>query len=439
LRSHETKIWELPAAFSSIFSDLSDEIVRRLLVVFSGLLPIILIACGDGPSAPTNITPTGRRLSVGELTACALDSVGKVYCWGTNSPRWEYGTSPTNVPASQSPVLVPIPNLAGFAAGVGQHMCGLTASRHALCWGRGQSGQIGAGSLGPLGNPPTEVQSIGQSWADISVGRLSTCGLTPNGDGFCWGTNQRGEIGNSSISVGVAMGTPTPMTANSIVFKSIVTGWTHACGIATTGAAYCWGDNSQGQLGIGFADTDLHLEPLIVSFSDRFEQLALSARSTCGITLDHRALCWGYNGFGQLGDGTTIRRPQPTPVAGAVKFKAIALASGFAGGTDVALPVTNIQGSWAHACAIAETGEPYCWGWNAAGQVGDGSTDDKLAPTLVSGGLQLTSIALGGSASCGMRGSAIWCWGSNTVGQLGNGTTVNSAVPVQVGGPFNKP
>ena len=403
------------------------------------VVALALGACDNGTFGPQQLPPTGRRLAVGELTACALDTIGKVYCWGTNSTRWEYGADPSILPSSSTPTLVPVPSLSALGSGVGQHMCGILQTHHAICWGRGQSGQIGGGTLGALGNPATAVASVGQGWTDIVVGRLTTCGVTVRSDAFCWGGNQRGEIGNASIVQGSFTGTPTPVDLTPIVFKSIVTGWLHACGIATTGAAYCWGDNSSGQLGIGSVDADAHSTPLLVSPIERFAQLSLSARSTCGITVDHRALCWGLNGFGQLGDGTNFRRSVPTAVAGTVKFTAIALGSGFAGGTDAALPNVGLQGALTHTCAIAESGQPYCWGWNGAGQVGDSTKTDKFVPTPVAGGLHVTSIALGGSSTCAMNGNTIWCWGSNFVGQLGNGTKTNSSVPVRVLPPFDRP
>jgi len=388
---------------------------------------------------PVSTVPTGRRLSVGEATVCALDAVGKVYCWGSNSNYWEYGVDSVTRPGSGSPVVVPVATLALISGGTGGHACGLTSANTAVCWGRGGFGQLGGGTLGgSLGNAATSVQSV-VTWSDIFVSRLSTCGVSSAGAGYCWGSNQRGEVGSSSVVFNAKTTAPSPV-GGGIVFKSIVAGWLHACGVATSGAAYCWGDNSFGQLGIGFTDPDAHLDPLLVSFTERFERLSLGARSTCGITIDRRALCWGLNATGQLGDGTTTTRTSPTPVAGGLKFAQIAMGSGFSGGTNVALPNTGIlQASIAHTCALTDAGVPYCWGWNGAGQVGDGSTVDRLTPVPVQGTLVLTTIGAGGSSSCGMTGNAIWCWGSNYLGQLGNGTSINSSVPVAVLSPFAKP
>jgi alpha-tubulin suppressor-like RCC1 family protein len=156
--------------------------------------------------------------------------------------------------------------------------------------------------------------------------------------------------------------------------------------------------------------------------------------------VNHEAFCWGENWTGQIGDGTTAFKTVPTPVAGGHRFSYIAVSTGFGDGSSAPLPVIpGIQAGMGHTCALTETGKPYCWGWNGSGQLGDGTTLDRLTPRPVGGDLNLTSIALGGSATCGRRGNQIWCWGSNLVGQLGNGTQMDSATPTLVASPFNLP
>src|SRR5438874_10654947 len=133
---------------------------RRLL---SCVLLIGVFGCRvDEIVAPSARPPTGRRLSVGETTVCALDGSGKVFCWGTNTLRMEYGDTS---PASKSPVPVAVPALTAISAGVSQHMCGITPARQEICWGRGRFGQLGGGSFGAAGNAPTHV--IQGTWARI--------------------------------------------------------------------------------------------------------------------------------------------------------------------------------------------------------------------------------------------------------------------------------
>lgn len=396
----------------------------------------------NGASVPLTIDPgfgSLGNLSVGEGSVCALNAANTPYCWGLNLNR-QLAVSGPDVASPFAPAT--LPSFVRLAVGMAQFNCGIKADLSAVCWGRGTFGQLGGGTLGAAVNPPTAVLG-GISWAAISVNRLSACGLSTSGVGYCWGSNQRGENGRASVPLGTTAASATTSPApidGGLTFKSVIAGWLHACGIATSGAAYCWGDNTRGQLGIGAAipDTIAYRSPVPVAGGLKFIQLSLGATRTCGITVDHLAYCWGENLLGELGDGTTIRRGVPTLVEGGLHFSYIATANGFAVGTNVPLP-SGIQASDGHTCALAESGVAYCWGWNGAGQLGDGTTSNHLLPSPVSGGQTFTELGSGGAASCGRRGNAIWCWGANVNGQLGNGTFTGAPTPVLVQSPFSAP
>lgn len=383
-------------------------------------------ACLNPNEAHPSIEGT-RRLSVGTTTACALDPAGKVFCWGLNSTLLEYGTA--SLQTTGTPVAVPISPLKSLGGGWGQHKCGLTGT-DAVCWGRGLSGQLGDGTTGASGNPPVTV-SVHEQWTDISTGRLITCALNIGGEAFCWGRNQWGEVGDTLLPVNSNQLTPNRVVGG-VKFASVAAGWLHACGISTAGTLYCWGNNTSGQLGIGIVDSVPHA-PVAIASSLKFRTVALSARSTCAISVDDQLLCWGYNGLGQLGDGTTTTRPAPTLVAVARKWKDVAMGGGFVEGTTVTSPAGMAQGGITHACALDDGGAIFCWGWNGAGQLGDGSKTDRLVPTAVNSSVHFESVALGGAYSCGMSGAAIYCWGANSVGQLGAGSSIADATqPVRV-------
>jgi hypothetical protein len=383
-----------------------------------------------------------RTFAVGETSVCGIDAAAALDCWGDNSDL-QFGASG---PAHSSPFTPPALQ-SGFVQlsfGNGQFFCGIKADRSAVCWGRSGFGQLGGGTAGNSpANLPVSVAG-GVSWANIFTGRLSACGVSTSGTGYCWGSNQWGEVGRASVpmagSNAPASLTTAPAPVDGVLtFKSIVAGWLHACGITTSGAAYCWGANGAGQLGIGTIDTNrTHRSPAPVVGGLQFIQLSLGSVYSCGITVDHQAYCWGENFTGQLGDATTANRGSPTLVAGGQRFAFIAAGSGFASGSTATVPPSG-QAQVAHVCALTETGAPWCWGWNGAGQLGDGTTADHTTPAPVSGSLQLTSLGLGGSATCGRRGNAIWCWGGNVFGQLGNGTVASSSVPVLVQSPFSLP
>lgn len=404
----------------------------RLPLVLAGF-SVAVAGCTEPRGDAPNLGP---RLAVGEATTCALDPNGQLFCWGNNSTFFEFGESPSTRPLSKIPVSVQVPLLAGLSTGISQHMCGITSGRVAICWGRGGQGEMGRGEVTGTGQIPGAVTASG-AWAGLTVGRITTCGWDTTGGGYCWGLNQRGEIGDTALPAGLVVPTPRPVVGN-ITFASISAGWTHTCGIAVSGAAYCWGSNSHGQLGVGFADNDEHARPLLVSFTQQFKSIALGARSTCAITDDDRLFCWGYNGTGQLGDGTTVQRNEPQAITPEMRFTAVSLASGFAGGTgpETVLPGGQPSGGVGHGCAIASTQQAYCWGWNGAGQIGNGSFLNTVLPTAVSGGIKFTSIALGGAHSCGMSDAGIYCWGANFYGQVGDNTFIDVSAPARVATPW---
>lgn len=417
---HDTGTYTATASYAGSARYLGGTAVPKTVQIFSDFI-----------SAP-------RNFAVGETSVCAISSTSAMYCWGDNY-NFQLGVGDTTVHPS-SP-FAPAGLQHGFVQlsyGNGQFFCGIQASRAAECWGRGTFGQLGGGTVGSVRNLPASVAG-GVSWANIFGGRLSSCGVSTSGVGYCWGSNQRGEVGIASVILGTSAITMTTVPApvdGGLTFKSVVAGWIHACGITTSGAAYCWGDNRRGQLGLGVSDTSAHRSPEPVAGGLQFVQLSLGATYTCGITVNHQAYCWGENFTGQLGDSTTTRRASPTPVAGGHHFAYIAAGSGFNGGI---FPPASPQGGVSHTCALTESGAPYCWGLNSSGQLGDGTTTDHSYPVPVSGSLHVTSLGLGGASACGRRGNAIWCWGGNSFGQLGNGTTTGSSVPVPVLSPFNVP
>lgn len=395
---------------------------------------VVLIAGCDGSTDPGPAIASGRRLAVGELTVCALTNAGGTDCWGANGTYIEYGsaqTPPTNVPA-------PIGNgvtLKAISSGGAQFMCGITVDGTGVCWGRGGVGQMGLGTDGSASNIAAPMTN-GIKWKQISTGRLIACGIDEGGVAYCWGLNQRGEVGGPTVRDTVR----EPAAINSTAtFRKVSAGWLHACGISTSGDMYCWGSNTEGQLGGGTTDTSAHPVPSLVPGGKKWIDVATSARTTCGLAADSTAWCWGYNPSGQVGDNSIVSRSSPTAVASTLKFAQIEMSSGFGNGGPVVPASGNVAGAWGHTCALTAAGAAWCWGWNAYGQLGDGTKTDRLAPVAVQGSLAFGTLGLGGASSCGMSGNVIRCWGANYYGQLGNGSYTDSPTPVIVGEPFNKP
>jgi alpha-tubulin suppressor-like RCC1 family protein len=159
-----------------------------------------------------------------------------------------------------------------------------------------------------------------------------------------------------------------------------------------------------------------------VSDGHTFATIGAGMAHSCAVGPDNRAWCWGWNKYGQLGDGTTSRRSRPTLVAGGLAFSGVS-----AGGS--------------HTCGVTTGSRAYCWGWNFYGNVGDGTTgypDRRIVPTAVAGGIAFDRIVAAlGPFSCGAAvGGRGYCWGQNLGGYLGDGTTSDRAVPTPIADPL---
>ncbi|MBU6335965.1 MAG: RCC1 repeat-containing protein, partial [Chloroflexi bacterium] len=212
--------------------------------------------------------------------------------------------------------------------------------------------------------------------------------------------------------------TPLPAPISGIV--QIAAGGAHSCALTSAGGVWCWGLNWNGQIGDG--TTTNRLTPVAVSgLGSGVRAIALGDSHSCALTSGGAVLCWGSNNNGELGDGTLVER-RTTPVA--VRTLGSGVQAIAAGGS----------GSNGSSCALLGSGAVRCWGANAFGQLGDGSTTDRRAPVAVStlnSGVQ--AIDVGGSHACALTGLGVFvCWGDNTFGQLGDGSTNSSSVPVAV-------
>ena len=205
--------------------------------------------------------------------------------------------------------------------------------------------------------------------------------------------------------------------AHTLSFRQVNAGFGHTCGVTTNNLAYCWGFNAFGQLGDG-TTTILRLTPVAVAGGLLFRQVSAGFAHTCGVTTNNLAYCWGFNASGRLGDGTTALRLMPVLVhAGARRFRQV-----IAGDVPT--------------CGVTTDSLAFCWGGNFEGQLGDGTTTDRLTPVRVAGGHHFRQISEGSHHSCAVTtGDQAFCWGGNPLGELGDGTTTNRLTPVAVAPP----
>ena len=209
-----------------------------------------------------------------------------------------------------------------------------------------------------------------------------------------------------------------PITsARGLSFRQVSAGYSHTCGLTPDNRAYCWGYNFFGQLGDGTA-TD-RLTPIPVAGGHRFLQVSAGTSHTCGVTLHNRAYCWGAGYTGALGDGTTAEiRLTPIRVAGRLRFRHVVAANH-------------------HSCGVTTENRAYCWGDNIFGEIGDGTRGTlRLTPVPVSGGLRFRQVSAALLHTCGVTlNDRAYCWGTNSRGELGGGPPGDvSPTPVRVVG-----
>ena len=380
---------------------------------------------GTGMPSPTPVPVVGLSTGVQAITAgthhtCAVTTAGAAFCWGTNN-QGQLGDGTNTLRTTPVPVTGLTSGVQAITAGRfkslfpgdNSHTCALTVGGAVLCWGRNNTGQLGDGTTTPR-LTPVPVTGLGSGVLEIAAGGLHTCARTSGGAVQCWGFNNSGQLGDSTNTQRL---TPVPVTGLGSGVQSIATGVSHSCAVNGSGALLCWGINFLGHLGNG-GTTESPTPVAVSGLNSGVAQVAAGYDHTCARTTAGAVQCWGFNGNGQLGDGTTVPRLLAAPVTG--------LGSG----------VQAISAGLDHNCALAGSGAMYCWGRNDTGQIGDGTTTRRLASVPVTGlGGNVQGIGSGNIHTCAVDASgAVKCWGRNSSGQLGDGTTDSRSTPVAVSG-----
>jgi alpha-tubulin suppressor-like RCC1 family protein len=291
-------------------------------------------------------------------------------------------------------------NTLWVAAGMG-HACALTASFEIKCWGNNFFGQAGDGTSG--NNKLTPVSVCGNPACSTSL--ISTLGYTIGGRGMalgrdhscvrtlpdrviCWGLAEEGRLGNgtsSGIQVGQEVCSDATCTSPLTGLRALAAGTRHTCALMNTGTVKCWGANGLGQVGDGTSG-NIRTTPVDVSGLSGVEQIAAGGEHTCARLTSGEVKCWGSNGVGELGDGTTFDRTSPVFVC------ADASCTGNLTGATSITAGGNLAGVNGHSCATLAADRSQCWGANNAGQLGDGTTTERHTPVDVLGPAKLVSL-----------------------------------------------
>lgn len=396
----------------------------------------------------------GLTISAGTNSTCAIRTDGTAMCWGDNAvgqlgngatgnsttPSALAGGSTWKAMTPPSSTFLYDISTWTWAVNIARG-CGIKSGGALWCWGNGVDnyGCSGTWPASPVSSTPALFDS--GSWTHIAGRRSTTievlsascpahppnflatnfCGIKSDGTAWCWGDNTHGQLGNGTTT---ASNTPVQISGGA-KWKTIAIGAgdlniTSACAIKSDDTLWCWGHNGNGQLGNG--NTTSQTSPVAVGGSWKIVSLGGWAGSmACGIKTDDTAWCWGSAQWGQLGNGASSgNQTTPSAVSGGGTWK-------------------DISAGAQHVCGIKSDDTAWCWGNGASGRRGDGATTTtQTTPVAVSGGATWKTISAGQNHTCGVKtDGSLWCWGAGASGQRGDGsTTTTQTTPVAVSGGY---
>ncbi len=376
---------------------------------------------GDGTNTDrSNLTAvmlgTGRTvktMTVGRNHICAILDNDSAKCWGSNSlGQLGYGGPVYRI----TPTAVDLGTVqTATAASVGNnHTCVIRTGNSLVCWGNNQSGQLGDGTNANSSTPVVVDLGTNMTAKAVSVGYAHTCAILNDDTLRCWGNNEHGQLGDSSV---INRLSPVAINLGSNRAKEVSAGAYHTCVILDNDSLSCWGYNDSGQLGDN-STTERHVPTAIALGGNTAEAISAGQNHTCAILSNNSLSCWGRNSFGQLGDGTTVQRNVPTAV-------------GLGGSAPKAVSVGG-----EHTCAILNNDSLRCWGYNSSHQLGDGTDANRDTPVNINlgTGQRAKAVSAGHFHTCAilLNDDSLKCWGYNQSGQLGDSTTSNRATPIPV-------
>jgi alpha-tubulin suppressor-like RCC1 family protein len=261
---------------------------------------------------------------------------------------------------------------------------------------------------------PIVVPGADKDVVAVTSGGIFSCALTSAGGVKCWGGNELGELGTGTIQ-DESIASDVKGLRGGVI--EVAAGYFHACALTSQRGVKCWGYNRFGQLGDGTKSDSI--EPVqVVGLSSGVRAIYAGGNHTCAAMIDDMLKCWGYNKFGQLGNGTYVDTTVPKDVIGLAEH------------------IQTVSAGANHTCALTISAELRCWGSNDGGQLGNGIGEASNVPNAVIGLTNdIIDVSSGAAHTCVVSKSGnVKCWGINDMGQLGDGTFADSNSPVDVVG-----
>ncbi len=343
------------------------------------------------------------------LAPVLASAPGSPWAWGWNN-YGQIGDGTTIQSVSPVQVQAIGSGVTAVAAG-GYHNLALKSDGSLWAWGLNSNGQLGSGTTTNLYNP-AQIMGPGSGVTGIAAGASHTLATKSDGSLWAWGYNYHGQLGDGTTT---GSNTPVQIMPPGSGATGVAGGGSHSLALKSDGSLWAWGLNNYGQLGDG-TTTNLHTPVQIMGAGSGIIAIAAGAYHSLAIKSDGSLWAWGYNYWGQVGDATNTQSNTPVQI--------MVPGSG----------VTAIAAGYYHSLAVKSDGSLWAWGLNNYGQLGDGTTTGRNAPTqIMPPGSGLTAVAAGANHTLAAKSDgSLWASGSNGYGQLGDGTTANHSSPVQI-------
>jgi alpha-tubulin suppressor-like RCC1 family protein len=402
------------------------------------------------PAASTSAGPEGageplsgvRAMTTGYYHSCALVAGGQVRCSGYGN-YGQLGNDETNdyttaVAVRNATNTGNLANVTQITAG-NYHTCALLSNREVRCWGRNDRGQLGDGTTATERHVPVATKNPTGTGRLVDVVQITadadhTCALLANGQARCWGENDFAPLGDGTEGTDRPLPRPVRAPVGTGVLtgvSQIDTGYYATCARLTNGQARCWGYNADGELGNGTISANRRRPVVVRAVSGPgpltgVRRVSIGGYHACATLTNGQARCWGYNGEGSLGDGTTTIRPRPVAVRPVT-------------GPGPLVGVVTLDAAYDHSCAQLSNGQARCWGQNFYDQLGNGieAGPDVRRPTPVRNTLNSNPLvgvrqlqATDYHTCVTLTNGQARCWGYDAYGALGNGSTSQSPLPV---------
>jgi alpha-tubulin suppressor-like RCC1 family protein len=267
--------------------------------------------------------------------------------------------------------------------------------------------RTGGGTGTGTGGTGTTARAV-PAFTQVTAGDAHTCALGETSVAWCWGRNSDGQLGRSGLS---ATGRPDTVRSGGRTFRVLTAGGAHTCALDFNGVAWCWGSNTSGQLGNGLSSTRSDV-PTRVAGSRSWLAITAGATHTCAIAQNGAPFCWGANADGELGTGTTTAERSPVAVSGLAEVMALSAGDRF-------------------TCALRSTGVALCWG--RSGRLG--AAGSSTTPRAVSSTASFGMVEAGGRAACALEPNVqrLSCWGDpGAIGTSGGTGTTPTRVDADV-------